>query len=61
MVKRKGKIIAIGDNGKFSTTNESIIRKLDLLGFPRIESDKKETLEKEIKPSKSLKKGKKKK
>lgn len=36
IVKSKGKTIAIGDGGKFSTEDEKIIYKLDNLGFKRI-------------------------
>ena len=36
MVRSRGKVIAIGDNGIFKTDSERIINKLDELGFRRI-------------------------
>jgi hypothetical protein len=40
IVKSKGKKIAVGDNGVFSTGNEKIISKLRQLGFKEIEPNK---------------------
>lgn len=61
IVKSKGKTIAIGYDGKFSTEDERIINKLDELGFKRIEPECEPTLEQSKKPGSSVKKGKKKK
>ena len=36
IVRSKGKIIAIGDGGLFSTDSEKVISKLDQLGFKRL-------------------------
>lgn len=47
IVKSKGKKIAVGDNGIFTTNKESIINKLLALGFKPIE-EKKEELKEEI-------------
>jgi hypothetical protein len=46
IVKSKGKTIAVGDSGLFSTDNNKVISKLDQLGFKRIESITLETSEK---------------
>ena len=46
IVRSKGKIIAIGDGGLFSTDSEKVISKLDQLGFKRIESITPSTSEK---------------
>lgn len=53
MVKSKGKTIAIGDGGKFSIENGTVIRKLDQLGFKRIDVPiiKSEEKKEGIKPS----------
>jgi hypothetical protein len=62
IVKSKGKKIAVGDNGVFSTDNEKTIKILDELGFKRINEPMKEiTKEEKIegispKGTKSLKK-----
>jgi hypothetical protein len=49
IVKSKGKRIAVGDNGLFSTDDERIINKLDQLGFKRIPKSVNEG----VKPSES--------
>lgn len=51
IVKSKGKTIAVGDNGKFSTDDLRITNKLDELGFKRLGEQKKE-----LKPSEPSKK-----
>ena len=62
IVKSKGKKIAVGDNGVFSTDNEKTIKTLDELGFKRINEPMKEIKEEEKiasidpKETKSLKK-----